>query len=149
MSRISRCGRAFSFSGLGYMVPVIPAQAGIHIVLPPPVIPAQAGIHVVLPPPSSFPRRRESMWSCHLPSFPRRRESMPPPVSAGGRSAIVVLPREDCYRPRSCRFPLSRERRDPFNPTRKMKRPCDAGVSAEPIMRFLPDPSNLSRRSVL
>ena len=25
--------RAFSFSGLGYMVPVIPAQAGIHIVL--------------------------------------------------------------------------------------------------------------------
>ena len=35
----------------------------------------------------------------------------------------VVLPREDCYRPRSCRFPLSRERRDPFNPIRKMKRP--------------------------
>ena len=48
--------RAFSFSGLGYMVPVFPAQAGIHF--------------------PSFPRRRESMWSCHLPSFPRRRESM-------------------------------------------------------------------------
>ena len=35
----------------------------------------------------------------------------------------VVLPREDCHRPRSCRFPLSGERRDPFNPIRKMKRP--------------------------
>ena len=35
----------------------------------------------------------------------------------------MVPPREGCHRPRSYRFPLPRERRDPFNPIRKMKRP--------------------------
>ncbi len=34
----------------------------------------------------------------------------------------MVLPREGCHRPRSCRFPLSRERRDPFNPIRPWDR---------------------------
>ena len=79
-----------------------------------------------------FGRQRLSIRTCYPPRNPFHSLVFPAQALVFPAQALVfpaqagihmVLPREGCHRPRSCRFPLSRERRDPFNLIRKMKRP--------------------------